>query len=106
MLEPIVEANTWGPIIQAVPNIVFVIAVVLVYLLAMLKGYSHTKFEDVAISISQVLSCRSVFQYLSGFAICLLTSSSAFTLFFMLLFALLERTAALSSEEWHSAKQR
>lgn len=51
MLEPIVEANTWGPIIQAVPNIVFVIAVVLVYLLAMLKGYSHTKFEDVAISI-------------------------------------------------------
>lgn len=81
MLEPIVEANTWGPIIQAVPNIVFVIAVVLVYLLAMLKGYSHTKFEDVAISILQVLSCRSVFQYLSGFAICLLTSSSAFTLF-------------------------
>lgn len=51
VLEPIVEANTWGPIIQAVPNIVFVIAVVLVYLLAMLKGYSHTKFEDVAISI-------------------------------------------------------
>lgn len=51
VLEPIVEADIWGPIIQAVPNIVFVIAVVLVYLLAMLKGYSHTKFEDVAISI-------------------------------------------------------
>ena len=39
VLEPIVEANTWGPIIQAVPNIVFVIAVVLVYLLARLFAH-------------------------------------------------------------------
>ncbi len=51
VLEPLIAAGVWGPIIQAVPNIVFVIAVVLVYLLAMLKGYSHTEFEDVAISI-------------------------------------------------------
>ncbi len=51
VLEPLVSANTLGPIIQAIPNIVFIIAVVLVYLLAMLKGYSHTKFEDVAISV-------------------------------------------------------
>lgn len=51
VLEPLVSANTWGPIIQAIPNIVFIIAVVLVYLLAMLKGYSHTKFEDIAISV-------------------------------------------------------
>jgi phosphatidate cytidylyltransferase len=34
-----------------VPKVAYVIALVLVYLLAMLKGYSHTKFEQVAIAI-------------------------------------------------------
>lgn len=34
----------------AVPNIVFVVIIALAYLLAMLKGYSHTSFENVAVA--------------------------------------------------------
>lgn len=51
VLEPFVSANAWGSVIDAVPNVVYIIALVLVFLLAMLKGYSHTKFEDVAIAV-------------------------------------------------------
>ncbi len=36
---------------NAVPQVVYIIALVLIFLLAMLKGYAHTKFEDVAISV-------------------------------------------------------
>lgn len=50
VLEPVVSADAWGSIVNAVPNIVFVIALILVFLLAMLKGYAYTTFEDVAIS--------------------------------------------------------
>ena len=51
VLLPIIDTPYWGAVINAVPNIAYVIALVLVMLLAMLKGYSHTKFEDVAISV-------------------------------------------------------
>lgn len=51
VLEPVVSADAWGSIVNAVPNIVFVIALILVFLLAMLKGYAYTTFEDVAISV-------------------------------------------------------
>lgn len=51
VLLPFVDAEYWGNVINAVPNVVFVILLVLVFLLAMLKGYSHTKFEDVAVSV-------------------------------------------------------
>lgn len=50
-LEPLVSAEIWGKTVNAVPQIVYVIILTLVMLLAMLKGYSHTKFEDVAISL-------------------------------------------------------
>lgn len=36
---------------HCVPTIAFVIIVVLAYLLAMLKGYSHTSFENVAVAV-------------------------------------------------------
>lgn len=51
VLEPIISADVWGNVIAFIPNIVFVIALCLVFLLAMLKGYAYTSFEDVAISI-------------------------------------------------------
>lgn len=51
VLEPIVSADVWGNIIGFVPNIVFVIVLCLAFLLAMLKGYAYTTFEDVSISI-------------------------------------------------------
>lgn len=51
VLMPFIEAEYWGNVIHAVPNVAFVILLVLVFLLAMLKGYAHTKFEDVAISV-------------------------------------------------------
>ncbi|MCD7871749.1 MAG: phosphatidate cytidylyltransferase [Clostridiales bacterium] len=51
VMEPLVSAETWGNIIYSVPNIVYIIAVVLIFFLAMLKGYSYTKFEDVTVSV-------------------------------------------------------
>lgn len=50
VLEPVVSADVWGPVISAVPSIVYIIAVGIIMCLAMLKGYAHTKFEDVAIA--------------------------------------------------------
>ena len=49
VLEP-VPTEVWGAIISAVPTTVFVIAIVIVLLLSMLREYSITKFEDVAIT--------------------------------------------------------
>lgn len=49
VLEP-VPTEVWGAIISAVPTTVFVIAIVIVILLSMLREYSITKFEDVAIT--------------------------------------------------------
>ena len=51
VLLPFVDSEYWGSFISTVPNVAFVILLVLVFLLAMLKGYAHTKFEDVAISV-------------------------------------------------------
>ena len=51
VLLPVVGTPHWGAVINAVPQVAYIIALVLVMLLAMLKGYSHTKFEDVAISV-------------------------------------------------------
>lgn len=50
VLEPLVSAKVWGGVISAVPSAVYVIATGLIFCLAMLRGYSHTKFEDVAIA--------------------------------------------------------
>lgn len=51
VLLPFVNEEIWGKVIDAVPSSAAVIVLVLVFLLAMLKGYSHTKFEDVAVSV-------------------------------------------------------
>lgn len=51
VLTPLVSADVWGDVIGFIPNIVYIIALCLVFLLAMLKGYAYTTFEDVAISI-------------------------------------------------------
>lgn len=51
VLMPFIDAKYWGNVINAVPNVVYVIVLILVFLLAMLKGYAHTKFEDVAVSV-------------------------------------------------------
>ena len=51
VLEPIVSSEVWFKVIGFVPTLVWIIAVILVYFLAMLKDYAHTKFEDVAIAI-------------------------------------------------------
>lgn len=50
VLEPVVSTDIWGTVISAVPSLVYIIAVGIIMCLAMLKGYSHTKFEDVAIA--------------------------------------------------------
>ena len=50
-LTPWVSEAVWGKVIGAVPGVVYLIALVLVLLLAMLKGYAYTTFEDVAGSV-------------------------------------------------------
>lgn len=51
IMEPLISSYMWYCFIGAVPKIVYVIVLVIAFFLAMLKGYSHTKFEDVAIAI-------------------------------------------------------
>lgn len=63
-LTPWVSQAVWGKVIGAVPGVVYLIALVLVLLLAMLKGYAYTTFEDVAVSVfagALVPFCFSVF---------------------------------------------
>lgn len=50
-LTPWVSEAVWGKVIGAVPGVVYLIALVVVLLLAMLKGYAYTTFEDVAVSV-------------------------------------------------------
>lgn len=50
-MMPLIDETVWGKVIGTVPNVVFVIALCLVMLLAMLKGYAYTTFEDVAVSV-------------------------------------------------------
>lgn len=51
VLEPVVGEEIWGSVISAVPNIIYIMALCLIFLLAMLKGYAYTTFEDVAVSV-------------------------------------------------------
>lgn len=51
VMMPLISSEKWGAVIGTVPNIVFVIALCLIFLLAMLKGYAYTTFEDVAVSV-------------------------------------------------------
>lgn len=51
VLMPFVSEDVYSKIIGFIPNIVFVIALCLAFLLAMLKGYAYTTFEDVSISV-------------------------------------------------------
>lgn len=51
VLMPFVTPDVWGRVIGAVPSLAYIIVLVLSFMLAMLKGYSHTRFEQVAIAI-------------------------------------------------------
>lgn len=51
VMLPLISEEIWGNIIGFIPNIVYVIALCLIFLLAMLKGYAYTTFEDVSISV-------------------------------------------------------
>ena len=50
-LTPWVSEAVWGKVIGAVPGVVYLITLMLMLLLAMLKGYAYTTFEDVAVSV-------------------------------------------------------
>ena len=51
VLMPFVDAEVWDKVISFIPAQAYIIVLVLSFLLAMLKGYSHTRFEQVAIAI-------------------------------------------------------
>lgn len=50
-LYPLVDVEQWGRVIGFLPGVVFIIILCLVFLLAMLKGYAYTTFEDVTVSV-------------------------------------------------------
>lgn len=51
VMTPWISQEIWSKVIGTVPNIVFVIVLCLAFLLAMLKGYAYTTFEDVTVSV-------------------------------------------------------
>lgn len=106
VLEPWVSEAVWGKVIGAVPNIVYIIVLCLVFFLAMLKNYAYTTFEDVSVSFLQAWLYLSVSQFSLGFVICLLMSNLVFTLFSMLLFAHLLPIPAHSLLVWRLASIR
>lgn len=64
VLNPLVKTDEWFLVINAVPRFIFLAAIIMAFFLAMLKGYSHTKFEDVAIAIVASIIvpwCYSIF---------------------------------------------
>lgn len=61
VLEPWISTSDWHRFIDSVPTIVDFTIVVLIFLLAMLKDYAHTKFEDVAIAIMGSVIVPSAF---------------------------------------------
>lgn len=63
-LEPVVSTEKWQSVIGAVPQTVYIIVICLAFFLAMLKGYSHTKFEDVTVSIVASILVPYVFSIL------------------------------------------
>lgn len=60
-LEPLVSAQKWGGVINAVPQTVYIIAVFLIFFLAMLKDFKGTSFEDVAVSLLASVAVPFVF---------------------------------------------
>ena len=60
-LEPFVSTQTWFSVINAVPKVVIITVLIIAYFAAMLKSYSHTKFEDVAITVVASLLVPSAF---------------------------------------------
>lgn len=50
VLEPLVSGEAWGKVIGFIPGIAYLIALILVFFLAMLHDYANTKFESVAIA--------------------------------------------------------
>lgn len=61
VLEPWVSTDVWRSFIDSIPTTVDFTIVVLVFLLAMLKDYAHTKFEDVAIAVMGSVIVPSAF---------------------------------------------
>lgn len=51
VMTPLISEEIWGAVIGFIPNIVYIIALCLIFLLAMLKGYAYTSFEDVSVSV-------------------------------------------------------
>lgn len=51
ILEPLISTDGWGYVTNYIPKAVYLIVLIIAFFLAMLKGYSHTKFEDVAVSV-------------------------------------------------------
>lgn len=48
---PLVSADVWERVTDFLPDTVYIIILCLAFMLAMLKGYAYTTFEDVAVSV-------------------------------------------------------
>lgn len=51
VLEPWISTEAWGNFVNLIPDMVDIAVIILVMLLAMLKDYKNTKFEQVAVAV-------------------------------------------------------
>lgn len=51
IMDPWISGDIWSKVICLFPGITGFIAIIIIYLLAMLKGYKYTRYEDVAIAV-------------------------------------------------------
>lgn len=51
IMQPLITSEVWGNIIRFIPPLAGVVFIIIVFFLAMIADYAHTKFEDVAVCI-------------------------------------------------------
>lgn len=92
--------------ISAVPSLVYIIAIGLIMCLAMLKGYSHTKFEDVAIAFFGSICVPFAFSVFVRLRDMFINEQFGIYLIFFALSVLSARMSELSWAAWPSANIR
>lgn len=51
IMRPLITAEKWGNIINVISPMAGIVFIIVIFFLAMIADYAHTKFEDVAVSI-------------------------------------------------------
>ena len=51
IMRPLITAEKWGNIINFISPMAGIVFIIVIFFLAMIADYAHTKFEDVAVSV-------------------------------------------------------